>query len=79
MNFTIAFFDAKPYDRGVFDEANRHYAFRIVYHEVRLNGDNVVLARGADAACLFVHDKADAAIIRQMSDYGVKLLAPTFL
>lgn len=75
MNFTIAFFDAKPYDRVAFDEANRRYGFRIIYHESRLNANSVILARGADAVCLFVHDEADAAIIRQMSGYGVKLLA----
>lgn len=75
MAFKIAFFDTKPYDRASFDEVNQRYGFDIVYHKGQLNRNNVILTRGMDAVCIFVHDSADAEIIREMADNGVKLLA----
>lgn len=75
MVFKIAFFDTKPYDRASFDEVNQRYRFDIVYHKGQLNRNNVILTKGMDAVCIFVHDTADAEIIREMADNGVKLLA----
>lgn len=75
MAFKIAFFDTKPYDRASFDEVNQRYHFDIVYHKGQLNRNNVILTKGMDAVCIFVHDTADAEIIREMADNGVKLLA----
>lgn len=75
MAFKIAFFDTKPYDKASFDEVNRQYGFDMVYHKGQLNRNNVVLTKGMDAVCIFVHDSADAEIIREMADNGVKLLA----
>lgn len=75
MAFKIAFFDTKPYDRASFDEVNQRYGFDIVYHKGQLNRNNVILTRGMDAVCIFVHDSPDAEIIREMADNGVKLLA----
>lgn len=74
MAFKIAFFDTKPYDRASFDEVNQRYHFDIVYHKGQLNRNNVILTKGMDAVCIFVHDSADAEIIREMAEYGVKLL-----
>ena len=75
MAFKIAFFDTKPYDKASFDEVNQQYGFDIVYHKGQLNRNNVILTKGMDAVCIFVHDSADAEIIREMVDNGVKLLA----
>lgn len=75
MAFKIAFFDTKSYDRASFDEVNRQYGFEIFYHKGQLNSNNVILTQGMDAVCIFVHDKADADIIRQMAENGVKVLA----
>lgn len=75
MAFKIAFFDTKSYDRVSFDEVNRQYGFEIFYHKGQLNSNNVILTQGMDAVCIFVHDKADADIIRQMAENGVKVLA----
>lgn len=75
MAFKIAFFDTKPYDKASFDEVNRQYGFDMVYHKGQLNRNNVILTKGMDAVCIFVHDSADAEIIREMADNGVKLLA----
>lgn len=75
MAFKIAFFDTKPYDKASFDEVNQQYGFDMVYHKGQLNRNNVILTKGMDAVCIFVHDSADAEIIREMADNGVKLLA----
>lgn len=75
MAFKIAFFDTKPYDRVSFDEINRQYGFEILYHKGQLNHHNVILTQGMNAVCIFVHDHANAEIIRQMVDNGVKVLA----
>ena len=54
------FFGTQPYDRESFDRINADYGIRIKYHRSHLNIDNVPLAQGADAVCIFVNDSADA-------------------
>lgn len=71
----IIFFGVKPYDRESFDRANASYGFEVCYHRSHLNRQNVALASGADAVCIFVNDTADAETIRALSEMGVKLIA----
>jgi D-lactate dehydrogenase len=73
----VAVFSAKPYDRRFLDAANaaagsRH---RLTYLEARLSPATAVLAGGAGAACLFVNDQADAAVLGEFARAGVRLLA----
>lgn len=74
-NMKIAFFGTKPYDRESFDAVNQEYEFDIHYHKSHLNADSAILARGDEAACIFVNDTADAGAIRALADQGVRLLA----
>ena len=71
----ITFFGTQPYDRESFDRANTSCGFEINYHRSHLNGNNALLAQGADAVCIFVNDTADAGTIRQLAAMGVKLIA----
>jgi len=71
----IAFFDTKPYDKEVFNEANKKYGFEIKYFTYHLTPDNVVLTKGYDAVVIFVNDTVDAGMIDEMVKYGVKLIA----
>jgi len=71
----IAFFDNKPYDEVSFKEVNKKYSFDIRYHKGHLNKDNVILAKGADAVCIFVNAVVDAQVINELIDNGVKLIA----
>lgn len=57
------FFGTQPYDRESFDRINADYGIRIKYHRSHLNIDNVPLAQGADAVCIFVNDSADAPTV----------------
>ena len=63
----ITFFGTQPYDRESFDRANASCGFEFNYHRSHLNGNNALLAQGADAVCIFVNDTADAGTIRQLS------------
>lgn len=71
----ITFYGTKPYDKESFDKVNADFNFDIHYHKGHLKADNVILAQGSDAACIFVNDTADAAIINALVDEGVGLLA----
>ena len=59
---TIAFFDAKPYDRESFDRANRHYSIR--YEDCRLTAQTAPLAVGCEAVCAFVNDEIGRGRLR---------------
>lgn len=71
----IIFFGVQPYDREIFSALNRSYNLDIVYHRSHLNRNNLPLAAGAEAVCLFVNDTADAATVEVLARYGVRLIA----
>ena len=71
----ITFFGTQPYDKESFERIRDAYGFDICYHRSHLNANNVALARGSDAVCIFVNDTADAETIRQLADLNVKLIA----
>jgi len=75
MAYKIAVFDAKPYDIATFDKTNEKYGFELTYHKEHLDKNNVVLANGADAVCIFVNAKVDSSVIDKLNSYGVKLIA----
>ena len=70
---TIAFFDAKPYDRESFDRVNGHYSIR--YEDCRLTAQTAPLAVGCEAVCAFVNDEIGRDVVLVLSDMGVKVLA----
>ena len=71
----ITFFGTQPYDRESFDRANASCGFEFNYHRSHLNIDNVPLAQGADAVCIFVNDSADAPTVGELARMGVRLIA----
>jgi len=75
MAYKIAVFDAKPYDRTTFDRVNKKYGFELVYHKEHLDINNVILANGADAVCIFVNAVVDAEVVSRLKSYGVNLIA----
>ena len=74
----ITLFGTQPYDKESFERIRDAYGFDICYHRSHLNANNVALARGSDAVCIFVNDTADAETIRQLADLNVKLIATGF-
>lgn len=75
MPFKIAVFDAKPYDITMFNKVNRSFGFDLTFHKEHLDKNNVILATGADAVCVFVNAVVDAAVIDKLCSYGVKMIA----
>ena len=71
----IILFGTQPYDRESFERIRPAFGFEICYHRSHLNAANAVLARGADAVCIFVNDVTDADTIRELAAMGVKLIA----
>ena len=71
----VILFGTQPYDRESFERIRPAFGFEVCYHRSHLNASNVVLARGADAVCIFVNDVADADTIRELAAMGVKLIA----
>lgn len=75
QSIRAAFFDAKPYDRRVFDEVNGQYRVRIKYFETHLDEDTVSLAEGFDVVCVFVNDRITRTVIDTLVEGGTKLIA----
>lgn len=75
MPYKIAVFDAKPYDRATFDKVNEKFGFELIYHKEHLDINNVLLASGTDAVCIFVNAVVDSAVIDRLHSYGIKLIA----
>ncbi len=71
----VMLFGTQPYDRTSFDRFQKNCGFDIVYHRSHLNAKNALLAKGADAVCVFVNDTVDAETVRQLSEFGVQLIA----
>jgi len=73
---SIAFFDAKPYDREFFDAVNaRGFGYDIRYYENRLNTETAFLANECIIVCAFVNDTLSANVVTKLSELGVKLIA----
>jgi D-lactate dehydrogenase len=70
----IAVFSTKPYDRRFLEAANGG-GHEFAWIEARLDAATARLAEGAEVACLFVNDRADAAALEGLAAGGVKLLA----
>ena len=69
------FFDAKPYDRDMFDAVNRGDGTELKYFDDHLNADTIQLAAGADAICIFVNDTVTRAVADALHAQGVRLIA----
>ncbi|WP_206931200.1 2-hydroxyacid dehydrogenase [Roseococcus thiosulfatophilus] len=73
----IAVFSTKPYDRHFLDAANQEAGapHQLTYLEPRLSLQTAVLAKGADAVCVFVNDGAGAEVLEALHAQGVRMLA----
>ena len=71
----VAVFSAKAYDRQFLDAANVPGVCRLHYFEAALDDDTVGLASGHAVVCVFVNDRADAAVLAALAAKGTRLLA----
>lgn len=71
----IAFFDTKSYDQEVFEPKLKANKMRYKFYDTRLDEDDVVLAKGFDAVCVFVNDVVNKTVIDQLAQFGIKIIA----
>jgi D-lactate dehydrogenase len=73
----VAVFSTKPYDRQFLEAANAAAGapHELRFLEARLSPETAELARGAQAVCAFVNDRADAPVLEAFAGCGVRLLA----
>ena len=71
----VAFYDTKAYDKPSFEHYGSLHDVQFRFLETKLNEDTVELAKGCDAVCVFVNDDVNAAVIKKLYEYGVKMIA----
>ena len=71
----VAFFDTKTYDMPSFEKFGKENDICFKFYETKLNEDTAELARDCEAACVFVNDTVNAAVIDRLCALGVKVLA----
>ncbi|KAJ3119685.1 hypothetical protein HK098_005231 [Nowakowskiella sp. JEL0407] len=78
---TMAVFDHKPYERAYFDREIKKFneinaiKLECKFHEYKLNKDSANLAKGAKIVCMFVNDDGGTEVLKQLHEYGVKMIA----
>ncbi len=75
MKYKVVFFGSQPYDEVSFNENNTSFGYELQYYKGHLSRNNAILARGAEAVCIFVNDTADAETLHILAGCGVRLLA----
>ena len=70
----IAFFSTQKYDRDFFLKENDRFNFDLVFFEVHLKQETLELAKGYEAICVFVNDKIDQAMLKELHKNGTKLI-----
>ncbi len=68
----VVVFDTKPYDRESLLKATPAGSIEWRFCESRLSAETAVLARDAQAVCIFVNDQAGRATLEQLAALGVK-------
>ncbi len=71
----VALYDTKAYDKPSFERYGTLHDIQFRFLETKLNKDTAALAEGCDAVCVFVNDTVDAAVIDELYNRGVKLIA----
>ena len=71
----IAFFSTKPYDRIWFEPMAKDYGYEIYFIELPFSEETMFLAKGYDAACIFVNDHVNSKMIDYLYENKVKALA----
>jgi D-lactate dehydrogenase len=68
-------FDTKPYDREPLQRACSEHAIEWRFMDCRLSAETAAAARGAQAVCIFVNDRADRPCLEALAKLGVKHVA----
>ena len=70
----VAVFSAKKYDREGFAQW-ADSSLQFTYIDSRLTCNSAKLAAGCHAVCVFVNDEVNAAVLQQLSEMGIEMVA----
>jgi D-lactate dehydrogenase len=70
----ISLFSAHQYDNIYFERAKCSSSLdaTFTYHQQLLSKETAILAKNADAVCVFVNDTVDKGVLGQLDSYGVR-------
>lgn len=71
----ITFFSTQSYDRESFLKHHIDTQFELVFLEEKLSEHTVSLASGSQAICVFVNDSLNEAVIHQLAQLNMQLIA----
>lgn len=72
---SIAFYDAKEYEKSFFEEASAGAGIAFKYLRNRLDADTVAMSKGFDGVCAFVNDDLSSDVIGVLAECGISLVA----
>lgn len=67
-----AVFSTKAYDREFLDRLNQPVRHQLTYFEAALDHNTAGLAQGFEAVCVFVNDRLDRAVLKELAAHGTK-------
>jgi D-lactate dehydrogenase len=70
----VAFFSTQPYDKTFFNKYNE-FGFELDFFETQLNPQTATLIQECAIVCVFVNDIVNEAVIRQLAEKNVKIIA----
>lgn len=73
MNVIV--YSTKPYDRLYLEEANQGAGHNFLFVEAHLSEETAGLAKGQAAACIFVNDRANRAVLTTLCEGGTRFIA----
>jgi len=71
----IAVFSTTPYERRYIEDANADAGHQLKFFDASLSLESAGLAAGCPAVCIFVNDRADAAVLEALQRGGTRLVA----
>ncbi|MGF1713957.1 2-hydroxyacid dehydrogenase [Photobacterium chitinilyticum] len=71
----VAVFSTKKYDQKSFEIINANYQHELTFFEFRLTAQTARMAQGFDAVCAFVNDDLSQAVLEELANNNVRLIA----
>jgi D-lactate dehydrogenase len=71
----VAFFSTQVYDRVFFEKYNVDFGYELDFFETQLNEQTAKLISNTDVVCVFVNDVVNEAVIKQLAEKKVRIIA----
>lgn len=71
----LAIYSTKQYDRKYFELVDKKFGYELEFFDFLLTSKTAKNAVGCDAVCIFVNDDGCRAVLEELAEMGVKILA----